>query len=81
MGWLSGFAKQKVEMVRLWSNALTLGYVKTWEHEVKQLLKEANVSDSSFLNTAINIKATMNNFRNAIVEFGRITFGIIHRQW
>ena len=84
MGWLSVFAKQKIEMVRLWcrlqsmdttrltykifrwSNALSLGYVKTWEYQVKQFLKEVNMLDSPLLNPGINVKVTMSNYRNAI---------------
>ncbi len=89
MGWKSVFAKQKVEMIRLWcrlqsmdtsrltykifrwSNALSLGYVKTWEYQVKTLLKQANMLDSPLLNPAINVKATMNNYRNAIIKIDK----------
>ena len=89
MGWLSVFAKQKIEMVRLWcrlqtmdnsrlthkvfrwSNSLSLGYIHTWEYQIKELLKQADMYDGPHPDPSINPKAMMHRYREAIVQIDK----------
>lgn len=54
-----------------WSNSLSLRYVKNWEFKVKQLLKEAKMLDSPLMFPDINVKATMNNYKDAVIEIDK----------
>ena len=54
-----------------WSHSLSLGYVKTWEYEIKQCLKAANMSDINIHNDEINVKGTIRQYRDAIIDIDK----------
>ncbi len=51
-----------------WSNSVSLSNIKTWEYNVKKLLKEANMLHITERENDINVKSFMNKFNDNIVQ-------------
>ena len=54
-----------------WSHSLSLGLTKTWEYQVKQCLKIANISDIKISNDKLNVKSIMSRYREEVINIDK----------